>query len=357
MYKERLQRVLSKMKENNLKQVLVLDPESIWYLTGYQNEPMERFYALYLRDDGNHIMFLNKLFPAPDTDLQCLWFSDTDDYIGLLASKVDGDETLGVDKEMRARFLVPLMKLCPGCDIVLASDCVDDVRACKDDGEREYIGKLSSIDDKVMQAAEGFIKEGVTEAEVAQMILDEYKKYGHDSDIILPSVAFGPNAADPHHKTDSTVIKEGDCVLIDTGSKKKLYASDMTRTFFYKKAGDKQREVYETVRRANEIAEKMVKPGVKLCDLDKAARDHITNAGYGEYFTHRLGHFIGLNVHEKGDVSSASEIIAQPGMIFSIEPGVYIPDEFGVRIEDIVLVTEDGCKILNSYTKELKVLG
>ena len=101
----------------------------------------------------------------------------------------------------------------------------------------------------------------------------------------------------------------------------------------------------------------MVKPGVKLCDLDKAARDHITNAGYGEYFTHRLGHFIGLNVHEKGDVSSASEIIAQPGMIFSIEPGVYIPDEFGVRIEDIVLVTEDGCKILNSYTKELKVLG
>ena len=118
----------------------------------------------------------------------------------------------------------------------------------------------------------------------------------------------------------------------------------------------KQRQVYELVRRANEAAERLVRPGVKMCELDAAARNVIFEAGYGKYFNHRLGHFIGLNDHEYGDVSAACRIEAKPGMCFSIEPGIYLPGEFGVRIEDLVLVTKDGCRVLNAYPKEITIL-
>ena len=131
----------------------------------------------------------------------------------------------------------------------------------------------------------------------------------------------------------------------------------MTRTFFWKYADPEYVKIYDIVRRANETAESMVRAGVPLCEIDAAARNIISEAGYGEYFTHRLGHFIGMEEHEKGDVSSANTQKAQPGMIFSIEPGVYLPGRFGVRIEDLVIVTEDGCEILNHVDKGLRILG
>ena len=131
----------------------------------------------------------------------------------------------------------------------------------------------------------------------------------------------------------------------------------MTRTFFFRKVRDpKHKEIYEIVRKAVETAESMLKPGVPLCDVDAAARKVIEDAGYGPNFTHRLGHFIGLEDHEYGDVSLANHNVAQVGNVFSIEPGIYIEGEVGVRIEDLVMITEDGCEILNSYPKELSII-
>ena len=136
-------------------------------------------------------------------------------------------------------------------------------------------------------------------------------------------------------------LKEGECVLIDMGCVKERYCSDMTRTFFCGKPDPEQMKIPDLVREANEAAESMIRPGVRFCDIDAAARNHIAAAGYGDYFTHRLGHFIGQTAHEKGDVSSANTRKAEPGMIFSIEPGIYLPGRFGVRIEDLVMVTEN----------------
>lgn len=130
----------------------------------------------------------------------------------------------------------------------------------------------------------------------------------------------------------------------------------MTRTFFTAAPGEEERRVYETVLAAQLAAEAMVKPGVPLCQIDAAARDLITAAGYGPYFTHRLGHFIGLKDHEFGDVSAVNSQKAEVGMCFSIEPGIYLPGKFGVRLEDLVIVTETGCEVLNRYPKELTVL-
>ena len=172
------------------------------------------------------------------------------------------------------------------------------------------------------------------------------------------SAGFGPsNAADPHHVADDTKLKEGDCILIDMGCILDGYCSDMTRVFFWKYGDEEYIKIHNIVREANEIAEGMIKPGVRFCDLDKAARDHISAAGYGDQFIHRLGHSIGIECHEPGDVGGANTDEIKPGMTFSIEPGVYLPGKFGVRIEDLIIVTPTGVEILNHVDKHVRVLG
>ena len=183
-----------------------------------------------------------------------------------------------------------------------------------------------------------------------------YKRLGTQGPSFGPLVSFGANAAEGHHKPDSTVLKPGDCVLFDVGCRVNDYCSDMTRTFFYQSVTEKQREVYEVVKRANLAAQAAMKPGMRFCDIDKVARDIITEAGYGPNFTHRLGHCIGIEVHDAGDVSAANQDVVEEGMIFSCEPGIYLPGEFGVRIEDLMLITRDGAMSLNKDSKELEII-
>ena len=354
MYQERIQRVLSATNEHSLTQLLVCDPKSIWYLTGYEVEPLERLLVLCLRADGHHTLYLNRLFPVPEGDWDVVWFTDTDDSLTLLAEGLDRCAPLGVDKEWPARFLLPLMDRCPGCRCQLASDCVDDARACKDASEQALMRTASRINDQVMERAAARLHEGVTEKEIAEFILAEYAREGCEGPSFPPIVSFGPNAADPHHEPDGTRLKQGDCIVLDIGCRKDRYCSDMTRTFFCGQPSDKHAALHDLVRTANEKAEALIRPGVSLRELDRTAREHIAAAGYGDFFTHRLGHFIGQTDHEQGDVSAVTPLVAQPGMIFSIEPGVYLPGEFGVRVEDLVLVTEEGCEVLNRVDKHWK---
>lgn len=356
IYQARIDTVLSALGEMGLEQMIVSDPDSIWYLTGYYVFPFERLYALYLRRDGAHKLFLNRMFPEPPAGWEAVWHTDTDDAIAILAEQVDKEKPMGIDKEWTARFLLPLMERNPG-RYVLASKCVDDARSCKDEAERDLMRTASRINDTVMERAIAHFKEGMTEKEAADFIVAQYAAEGCDGLAFEPIVSYGPHAADPHHEPDQTPLKKGDCIVVDIGGRKDRYCSDMTRTFFCKEAPEEYAKIHDVVREANELAERMIKPGVPLKDLDAAARDHITKAGYGEYFTHRLGHFIGQTEHEQGDVSGATPLTAKPGMIFSIEPGVYLPNKFGVRIEDLVLVTETGCEILNRVDKHWKTVG
>ena len=357
MYQQRIDRVLSLMAQKGLSQLLISDPQSIWYLTGYYVEPYERLLVFCLRSDGRHTLFLNKLYPVPETEHEMVWFTDTDDSIALIAGRIDPTGPIGIDKLWPARFLLPLMERCPQLRPVLASDCVDCCRACKDETERQLMRTASLINDAVMEKAAAFVKSGVTEKEVAALIEAEYRAAGCSSPSFSSIVSFGAHASDPHHEPDDTVVQPGDCVLIDMGCCKDHYCSDMTRTFFFQSADPEQTAIHDLVRRANEAAETLVRPGVPLCELDAAARNLITEAGYGDYFTHRLGHFIGQADHEQGDVSSANQDPAQEGMIFSIEPGIYLPGRFGVRVEDLVLVTHDGCEVLNQVDKHWRILG
>ena len=357
METERIDRVRRAMAARGLTQMIVCDPQSIDYLTGVYVEPFERLFALCLRADCSHVFFLNKLFSVPETPIEKVWFTDTDDSIGMIAQRIQAGEPLGIDKEWPARFLLPLMERLPGTPCQLASDCVDSVRARKDAAEQELMRMNSRLNDEAMTRAAAYIREGMTEAQVADFLLAQYKELGCQDVSFPPIVSFGANAADPHHMPDGTILREGDCIVLDIGGKKDGYCSDMTRTYFCKRVSDKHAAIHDLVRRANEAAEALVRPGVPLCQLDKAARDVIAQAGYGEYFTHRLGHFIGRTDHEQGDVSSANTALAQEGMVFSIEPGVYLPGEMGVRVEDLVLVTANGCEVLNRVDKRCQLIG
>lgn len=357
MNENRLKKILARLADFGLSQMVITDPSAICYLIGVRIDPGERLLALYLNSDGNHKLIVNRLFDIPEgTGVSVELYDDNADGAGLLARFTRRDKPLGVDKNMASRFLLRLMELHAASSFVCSSQCVDLPRAGKDAGEIERMRRASQLNDRAMELVRGHIRSGMTEEDLADYIVLTFRRLGADGVSFEPLVGFGPNAAGGHHAPGGTVLREGDCVLVDMGCRLDGYCSDMTRTFFSRSVSDKMREVYETVRAANEAARAAVKPGVPLSQVDNTARDLITRAGYGDYFTHRLGHFIGLDVHEYGDVSEKSSLVAEPGMVFSIEPGIYLAGTGGIRIEDLVLVTEEGCDTLNGFSRQLNIV-
>ena len=356
MDQTRLERVRALMKAQGLSQIVVTATASVYYLTGCWVEPHERMLALYLDTEGRTVLYGNELFGLTSTpELPLVVHTDSDDPVAQLAQAVRPGE-LGVDKFWYSKFLMGLMAHRPDVKPVPGSDPVDLARKCKDEAERQAMRHSSAMNDQVMAQAIAAIADGARENELASLINREYLARGADCE--GPQlVCFGPNGADPHHAPDGTVLQPGDSITFDIFTPISRYWCDMTRTVFYKTVSEEQRTVYELVRRANEAAEAFIRPGVLLSEVDKVARDIITDGGYGPYFTHRLGHGCGLECHEPPDVSSASHTPLEPGMVFSVEPGIYLPGKFGVRIEDLVLVTETGCEVLNHHPKDLLVVG
>ena len=354
----RLEKVLKEMQKRQLTHLIISDPSSIDYLINYKNNPGERMYLLLLSSDGHHKLFMNNLFYLDhELDIEQVWYSDTDNYLQLLADEFDGACSIGIDKNFPARFLIPLMNLVDECHFELGSECVDRVRMIKDEKEQQLMIEASKINDLVVDEVINICAKGnLTEEEVSKQLEGIYQKHGCVGNSFEPIVAYGKNGADNHHSGDDSRLKAGDSIVIDIGGLYKGYCSDMTRTVFYKEVSPKQKTVYELVLKAQKAAEAMIKPGVRLCDIDSKARDVITAGGYGEDFTHRLGHFIGIEDHEYGDVSQGFQDIVVPGNVFSIEPGIYHKETMGVRIEDLILVTEDGHEVLNHYSHELEII-
>lgn len=353
----RLNNVLKEMKSSQISQILVTDPVSIFYLTGKWIHPGERMLALYINVDGENKLFINELFPLEeDLRVEKIWHNDTENPIDLMIDHINNKEVLGIDKNWPAKFLLDLIDKNVAPKYVNSSDIIDDLRMIKDKKEIAFMKEASRLNDEAMGKLISSISSPITELEMVEELRKIYKELEADGFSFDPIVGFGAHAADPHHEPDNTLLKEGDCIVLDIGCKKNSYNADMTRTVFFKDATLKAQEVYNTVLEANKKAVSTVKPGARFCDVDKAARKHIEDAGYGKYFTHRTGHSIGLEVHDKGDVSKTNEEILKPGMIFSVEPGIYLPGEVGVRIEDLVLVTEDGYELLNQYNKKLQII-
>ena len=357
MNQSRLQRVIANMEAQGLRQILVTSTASVYYLTGLYVEPLERLLALLIRSDGSCTLFGNELFALPPQgDLPLVLHSDSDDPVAdLTAALLPGK--LGVDKFWPSKFLIRTLELRPDVVPVLGSAPVDDARMLKDEEEIAAMRHASRVNDQVMEATIAAIQEGIRESELADLVDRLFRQRGAGRSSEGQLVCFGANGADPHHGPDSTVLREGDSVVMDIFIPIPRYWCDMTRTVFFRSVSEESRRVYEAVKAANLAAEAMIRPGIPMCEIDRAARRVIEEAGYGPYFTHRLGHGCGLECHEPPDNSSASRVLTQPGMVFSVEPGIYLPGKVGVRIEDLVLVTEDGCEVLNGASKELRIVG
>lgn len=358
MDQNKVSRVLKSMEEQGVPQMIVSDPVAIFYLTGAWIHPGERLLALYLNVNGNHKMMINKLFPQEkDLGVEIVWYDDIEDGVEIMSRFVEKDKVMGIDKTWPAKFLIRLQELGGGSKFVNGSPIIDYIRMIKDEKEQELMRESSRLNDIAMERLIPWVAKGLTERELNAKIREIYKDLGCGDVSFDPITAYAKGAADPHHVTDDSKGKRGDCVVLDIGAFKDNYASDMTRTVFIGEVSDRAKEIYDIVVEANRRGIEAAKPGNRMCDVDLAARNYIEEKGYGQYFTHRTGHSIGLEDHEFGDVSSVNEDIIKVGQCFSVEPGIYIQEEgIGVRIEDLVIVTEDGCEVLNNFTKDLIVV-
>lgn len=353
----RICNIVKYMREDGLSQILITSPDSIFYLTGLSVDPGERLFALLLFDDGEMMLFGNELF-AIDTEnlsFSCKLHKDSDNSLSHLCEETRPG-VIGIDKFWPARFLLPFLETRKDCKPILGSSPVDRARMKKDEEEIARMRHASQKNDEVVAAAIRQIQSGMKETDLAAFVGNEYSRLGADFPVGMQIICFGEKASDPHHLPGQTLLTRPGPVLFDIFTPFSHYWCDMTRTVFFQDVSLEERAVYEAVRLANDEAIKAVKPGVSLSEIDKAARDVIAQAGYGKYFTHRLGHGIGIECHESPDISAISSHTAEPGMIFSIEPGIYLPGKTGVRIEDLVLVTPDGCEVLNRHPKDLQIV-
>ena len=356
MKENRLNRVVRGMEALGLEQILVSSPASVYYLTGAWVEPGERMLALHIHKSGDVRLYANRMFALKgNVGAELVEFDDTEDSAKILADALRPG-AIGVDKLWPSQFTIRLMDARSDIRPVLGSKPVDDARMLKDAEEIALMRESSRKNDVAIARAMEAVVPGATESSVADAYARAAQELGAGSGF-PPLVCFGKNCAEPHHSTDNTELRPGDSVILDVGLSWNRYFSDMTRTAFFGEPTDEQRRVHDIVVKANAAGRAAARPGVPMKEIDRAARKVIEDAGYGPHFIHRTGHGIGLEVHEPPDASAVSETIAEPGMVFSVEPGVYLPGRFGVREEDLVLITEDGAETLNRLPHELRVLG
>jgi Xaa-Pro aminopeptidase len=283
-------------------------------------------------------------------------WADGDDPYAAAAEMLDGRGRYAVSDSAWAMHVLALQEALPDSRYVSMTDALPMLRAVKDAEELRRLAAAGAAADAVFEELVTARFSGRTEAEIAAQLAELLKAHGH-STVEFTIVASGPNGANPHHEEGDRAVQEGDMVVLDFGGTKDGYGSDMTRTVHVGDPSAEEAEVYEVVRRAQQAAVDAVRIGVACQDVDRAARGVIADAGYGERFIHRTGHGIGLTAHEPPYMVEGETRPIEPGMCFSIEPGVYLPGRFGVRIEDIVVATEDGARRLNHTSRELRIVG
>lgn len=354
---DRLRNVAANMRQRGLSQILVSDDDSIFYLLGCRANAQERCGVLLIREDAQIHAFMNELFCVPPVP-GIIWhtYRDGEDVYDMIAAELYPGK-VGFDKSWPSRHTISLLEKRRDIIPVLGSAPVDDARMRKDTKEQELLRDAGRINDLAIAYGISHIDAAVTEAELAGQIDAFFLAHGGKQVGQYQVVCYGANAAKPHHIPGNTFLRPGDAVLIDLVCPINGYWCDMTRTVFYRQVSEQHRRVYEIVRRAQQAGIDFARPGVRMSQIDAAVRQVIADAGYGDTFITRTGHGIGLMVHEPPDVSSSCDVTAQEGMVFSIEPGIYLPGDTGVRIEDLVLVTADGCEVLTHYPKELQIIS
>jgi Xaa-Pro aminopeptidase len=359
LYSDRLTRLRAAMTATETD-LVVLGPSShMMWLSGVNPHGDER--PVMLLVSQSHAGFLMPALNADAarqmTDLPFETWSDDTGPAAALDRLLSACNTTGaglsvvLDETMRADFALRLLDAMDAPKRRFTEDTVGRLRAMKDDAEYTAIKAAHLLNDEAVKLAFASLKAGMSEQDVQNLIRDHYKANGATAAFTI--VGFGANGAFPHHHTSDTVLTDGMAVLIDTGCRLDGYPSDMTRCGFFGTPDAAYKEVFETVEAAVQAALAVAKPGVTAGEIDKAARDVITAAGYGPQFLHRTGHGLGIDVHEPPYIVAGSDHVLEAGNVFSIEPGIYINGKFGVRLEEIVILRDGGNQIFSELPRDM----
>lgn len=351
------------MAGEKLDALLITLPKHVYYLTGYLSDPHERMLAVVLSPGEEPFL----IAPALDREAaeassqikRIVTHTDTDNAYEVLKRHLpSGIRRLGVEKDHLTVNAFEALTQVVGADAYAdAGRALLALRAVKSADEIARMREAARLVEDVLRAGLAHVREGVTEIELAAELDYQMKKLGASGPSFETTVLAGERSAMPHGDSSARRIRAGELLLFDLGVYQDGYASDITRTFAVGDIDAKLQGVYDAVLQANLAGIVAVQPGATLASIDKAARDAIDARGYGAYFTHRLGHGLGMDVHEYPSMHGANTDLAKVGMAFTIEPGIYLPGLGGVRIEDDVIVTADGVDVLTTFPKELTVIG
>jgi len=327
------------------------------YLIGYQAMENERITALVLPAEGDPVLLVPVLEEVRvESGVEKRAWSETEDPIAILAGLIGNASTVAVGNQTWATFLIGMQTRLPGARFEPAEPLMSELRMVKDEGEIASLRAAGAATDAVVARLGATRFSGRSERELSRLIDEMTLDSGHQRSGFA-IVASGPNGASPHHEPTGRMIERGDAVVVDFGGWLDGYGSDTTRMFVVGDPPGGFAEAYEVLGAAQRSAVDAVKPGVTAGSIDVAARTVIEDGGYGELFIHRTGHGIGLDTHERPYLVKGDTTELASGMAFSIEPGIYQPGHWGMRIEDIVTVTDDGVERLNRSDRELYTVG
>jgi Xaa-Pro aminopeptidase len=356
--KARRERVRQAAREHGVDAVLLTPGPDLRYLTGYDAIPLERLTCLVLPVDDEPVLVVPALeepaaVASPAADLPVRVWQEADDPVALVAGLLGRPERVAVADQMWAEKLLALQAALPGTDVVAGGLLLAPLRARKDAAEVEALTEAAAAIDEVHAQLGRWLRVGRTERDVAVDVERAILATGHVRvDFVI--VASGPNGASPHHAVSDRVLHAGDTVVVDIGGEMPSgYRSDSTRTYALGRPDPQAAEEYAVLQAAQDAAVRAVAPGVPAQQVDAVARGVIEAAGYGELFVHRTGHGIGVQTHEHPYLVAGNSEPLEPGMAFSVEPGIYRPGRHGARIEDIVVVTDSGVARLNHRPRDL----
>lgn len=361
---KRVERLAEELKKRGLDAIYLGPSTDLEYIGELDTHPDERVRGLMVSKEGKCFAMTPLLYKEEMVKAlgDVPFYSEWNDHEGFTDAFKRGCERLGVlggkiafNDGVRA---VDMLAMRDAMDIQLCNgvDVLSPLRSCKDAEELEIMRESSRIVDKVVEKIKAFLKPGLKERDILKKIPEFFEEFGVTEMSFNPIVASGPNGSMPHYSGDQRVIENNDVVIFDLGGRYKSYCSDTTRTLFVGEPTEEQKKVYEIVRRSQAAGEAAVRLGATGQDVDRAARQVIIDAGYGEFFFNRVGHGIGIAVHESPFMIEGNTVPLKPGNVFSIEPGIYMPGKFGIRIENLVAVREDGTgEALNHFPRELTI--
>ncbi|WP_019242904.1 MULTISPECIES: M24 family metallopeptidase [Bacillus] len=361
----RIQLLQNWLQEKDLSAAFITSTENVFHLSSFYSDPHERLLCLAVFPAHEPILICPKMEVQDVKNSgwihDIIGYTDIENPWELIKQAIHNRNVkitkVAVEKEhMNVERYEQILTYFSSPTFVSAEEKLRQLRMIKDEKELNLLREACKFADYAIEVGVSEIKEGKTEMDVLATIEYELKKKGISEMSFSTMVLTGKNAASPHGTPGNTKIKKGDLVLFDLGVVYEGYCSDITRTVAYYDINDKQNEIYQTVLQAQLAALEASKPGATCAEIDFAARNYIASKGYGEYFPHRLGHGLGISVHEYPSLTETNSLKVEKGMVYTIEPGIYVPEIAGVRIEDDVYITKDGHEVLTKYPKELQII-